>query len=134
VESSFPSVLSYGFRVFRALFAPVAPDAQRAVFPRLLARLPPLFNSAGLSPIGDLWASEKCAKTDRAMHTAFTTFPQAPKLCNFALARTQGHLFWRRYAALQILQKKETIPAVRARISPLWKRMQTKNQNVHSAA
>ena len=47
----------------RAPIVLVAPDAQRAVLPVLLARLPLLLDSAGLSPIGDLGASEKCAKT-----------------------------------------------------------------------
>src|SRR5579859_2131786 len=70
-----------------------------ALCPRLLlARLPPLFDSAGLSPIGDAWASEKCAKTLKGLHTACTTFPQALELCKSRRHCSQERLFSRQTA------------------------------------
>jgi hypothetical protein len=93
VESKFVTNFPLAFGLSRAHFVLVAPDAQRAVSPMLLARLPPLFHSAGLSPIGVLRASEKCAKASDAIHITLTAFPQAPKLCNFTRRFAFEHLF-----------------------------------------
>jgi hypothetical protein len=95
VESSNLANFPVAFGFSRAHFDSVAPDALRAAFLMLLAHLPPLFHSAGLSPIGDLRASEKCTKTLEGMHTALTAFPQAPELCNFARSATHHGSFAR---------------------------------------
>jgi hypothetical protein len=49
---------------------------------KLLARVRPLCDSGGLSPIGTMGASKKCYCGTPCVHTPFTTFPQAPELCN----------------------------------------------------
>jgi len=83
-------------KLWKAVFVPTlvqssgflfAPDLRLplldpgAAFQDFPARHQPLCDRAGLSPIGLRGASEKCAKTLRAVHTSFTIFPQALFLC-----------------------------------------------------
>jgi hypothetical protein len=61
--------------------------------------LPPLLDSAGLSPIEAHGASEKCTKASGSMHISCTVFPHALDWCNFTTVAQFERQFYKHFTA-----------------------------------
>src|SRR5579871_2359434 len=77
----------------------LSPGAPRAALQNCRPLVPPLSDSAGLSPIERNGASEKCAKGFMRVHTPCTVFPQAQNLCNRGGERAFTRKFSRNFHA-----------------------------------